>query len=270
MQVTGHTAYQQTLSEHLAQWQKRRSRALSQELLDAALMLLRLDLDPLLPMLAQLYSPSPRGRPPWDPLAMFRALLLRTILRYKSIGNFAHDLRQKPRLAVIAGFAPCATPSVGTFYLFIDRLADGPYQPACPHRLTPSTLRTGKHRRNLAQEKATKEAARKHLLTHGDSLTGHLIQQTLDAAAQPRPDDLQKRLADILLQAAVIPSAARGLLGALNRLIGCGDGSALSSGASSTGKPPCQCRPQGVLRCDCDRYYADPTADWGYDSYHDC
>jgi Transposase domain (DUF772) len=266
MHVTAHAVYLTTLSAHLAKWQKRRARALAPELLDATLMLLRLNLDPLLPMFVTLYSPSPRGRPPWDPLAMFRALLLLTILRYQSIENFAHDLRQKPRLALIAGFAPFATPSVGTFYLFIDRLEDGPYQPACCHRLKPSTLRKGKQRRNLSQEKATKEAARKHILTHCDSLTGHLTQQTLDAAAQPRPDDLQKRLEDTLLQAAVIPSAARGLLGDLSRLIVCGDGSALSSGASPAGKPTCQCRKQGVFRCDCDRYYSDPTADWGYDS----
>ena len=270
MTVTAHAVYLQTLSEHLAKWQKRRARALAPALLDATLILLRLDLDPLLPMLVKLYSPSPRGRPPWDPLAMFRALLLMTCLRYKSIENFAHDLRQKPRLAIIAGFAPFDTPSVGAFYLFIDRLEDGPYQPSCLHRPKPSALRKGKHLRNLSQEKANKEAARKQILAHCDSITGQLTQQTLDTAAQPRPDDLQKRLEDSLIQAAVIPSATRGLLGDLGRLIVCGDGSALSAGASSAGKPACTCREQRVFRCNCDRYYSDPTADWGYDSYHDC
>jgi hypothetical protein len=270
MHVTVHAAYQQTLSEHLVTWQKRRSRALSQELLDAVLILLRLDLDPLIPMFMQLYSTSPRGRPPYDPMAMFRALLLLALLRYTSIETFALELRQKPRLAIIAGFQPFATPAVGTFYLFIDRLEDGPFQRACPHRVKPSALRKGKHRRNLSQEKATKEAARKHILAQCDSLTGHLTQQTLASAAQLRPDDLQKRLEDALMQVAVMPSAARGLLGDLGRLLGCGDGSALSSGASPAGKPSCTCRKQGVFRCDCDRFYSDPTADWGYDSYHDC
>lgn len=270
MNVTAHTVYVKTLSEHLATWQKRRARALAPALLDAALMLLRLDLDPLLPMLVTLYSPSPRGRPPWDPLAMFRALLRMTRLRYKSIEHFAHALRQQPRLAVITGFAPGATPSVGAFYLCIDRLEDGPYQPACRHRFQPSALRKGQHLRNLSKEKADQEAARKHLLAHCDSLPGHLTQQTLDTAAQPRPDDLQKRLEDTLIQAAVIPAAARGLLGDLGRLLVCGDGSALSSGASAAGKPACTCREQGVFRCPCDRFYSDPTADWGYDSYHDC
>jgi hypothetical protein len=270
MHVTVHAAYQQTLSEHLAKWQKRRSRALSQELLDAVLILFRLDLDPLTPMFMKLYSTSPRGRPPYDPVAMFRALLLLTLLRYKSIETFALELRQKPRLAIIAGFPPFETPAVGTFYLFIDRLEDGPFQPACPHRVKPSALRKGKHVRNLAKEKAEKEVARKQILAQCDSLTSQLTQQTLATAAQPRPDDLQKRLEDALIQAAVMPSAARGLLGDLGRLIVCGDGSALASGASAAGKPACTCRKQGILRCQCDRFYSDPTADWGYDSYHDC
>jgi hypothetical protein len=84
-----HAAYQQTLSAHLATWPKRRSRALSQELLDAVLILLRIDLDPLRPLCMQLYSPSPRERPPSDPIAMVRALLLMTLLRYPSIETFA-------------------------------------------------------------------------------------------------------------------------------------------------------------------------------------
>ena len=189
MHVTVHAAYQQTLSAHLATWQKRRSRALSQELLDATLILLRLDLDPLTPLLMTLYSTAPRGRPPYDPLAMFRALLLLTLLRYQSIEPFAVALRQQPRLAIIAGFQPFETPAVGTFYLFIDRLEDGPFQPACPHRVQPSARRHGKHVRNLSKEKAEKEAARKQILAQCDSLTAHLTQQMLTTASQPRPDD---------------------------------------------------------------------------------
>lgn len=41
----------------------------------------------------------------------------------------------------MAGFDPEDTPSVGAFYLFIDRLEDGPYQPDYPHRVTSSQLR---------------------------------------------------------------------------------------------------------------------------------
>lgn len=238
-------------------------------MLDAALILLRLDLDPLSPMLVKLYSTSPRGRPPWDPVAMFRALLLMTLLRQESIPAFADKLRQQPRLAIIAGFEPGQTPSMSTFYLFIDRLEDGPFQSACQHRLKPSDSRKGKHLRNLSKEKTEKQAARKMILAQCDSLTQQLTQQTIAAAAQPRPQDLQKRLEDALLQTAVIPSAQRGLLGDPDRITLCGDGSSLYTGACAAGKPSCQCRTQRIYRCDCDRFYSDPTADWGWDSYRE-
>ena len=270
MTLTTQAAYQKALSHSLATWQKRRARRLSPERLEAALILLRLDLDPLIPMLVTLYSSSPRGRPPWEPLAMFRALLLMTLLRYQSLPLFAKELRQQPRLAILAGFEPNRTPSASALYLFIDRLENGPFQPACPHRHHPSDLRKGKHLRNLAQEKAEKEAARKRILAACDSITQQLKHDLLAIDHLPRPDDLQKRLEDSLLQLAVLPSAQRGLLGDLEGLILCGDGSSLYSGASPYGKPTCHCRRQGIFNCHCDRFFSDPTANWGWDSYREC
>jgi hypothetical protein len=35
------------------------------------------------------------------------------------------------------------------------------------------------------------------------------------------------------------------------------------------GQPTCDCRAQGLFRCDHDRFYRDPTATWGYDAYRD-
>ena len=265
-----HAVYQQTVAACLANWQKRQARAPAPELVEAALCLQRLELEPLAPALAALYSPNPRGRPPWDPTCMLRALLLMTLLRYSSLPKFAKDLKSKPRLATLAGFTPHQTPAASAFYLWVDRLEDGPYQPACAHRVKPSTQRKGSQRRNLAQEKAAKEARRKELLARCDSVTGQLQQDLRAQAAQARPRDLQQRLEDVLLQAAVGPSARRGLLGVLDQLKLCGDGSALYTGASSVGRPTCQCRAQGIYRCACDRLYADARADWGYDSYHDC
>ena len=49
-----------------------------------------------------------------------------------------------------------------------------------------------------------------------------------------------------------------------------GDGSALVSKANGNGKRSCECRAEGKRDCECRRYYSDPTADWGYDSYREC
>ena len=62
MNIILHEQYQKTLAEHLDKWSKRKARALSDKHRDAALILLRLDLDPLRPLLLKFYSTSPRGR----------------------------------------------------------------------------------------------------------------------------------------------------------------------------------------------------------------
>ena len=49
-----------------------------------------------------------------------------------------------------------------------------------------------------------------------------------------------------------------------------GDGSCLETGACHNGKPNCNCRAYGIYKCSCDRLYSDRTANWGYDSYHEC
>ena len=147
----GHEVYQNRLQRHLEKWPRRRSRPLPPQWLEAGLILLRLDLDPLRPLLTSLYSPSPRGHPPFDPVSMTRALLLMSLLGLTSIDRFAQDLRRSPRLARMAGFEPFHTPAVGTFYLFLDRLEDGPYQPACPHRLKPSDQRRASRRRHFSR-----------------------------------------------------------------------------------------------------------------------
>jgi len=264
-----HESHQKSISKTLDNWARRQSNAPKPEMVDAALMLMRIDLDPLRPMLASLYSDSPRGRPPFDPVRMFRALLLMGLLRESSITRFAENLRRKPRLATLAGFTPHETPCVGSLYLFIDRLENGPFQSKCAHRVQLSDLRKGDHLRDLKQEKADKEERRKQILAECDSITRQLKDQLIASALQARPNDLLKRLEDSLFATALIPSARRGMLGDLDRLLICGDGSALVTGASHSGKPSCLCRKEGNYKCSCPRFYADPTANWGYDSYRE-
>lgn len=230
---------------------------------------MRLDLDPLRPDLEKLYSSSPRGRKPFDPILMLRALLLLTALGQKKITQFASDLSRKPRLAQIAGFDPQNTPAVGTFYLFIDRLEDGPFAAKCPHLNRPSQLRKKPLLRNLSQEKAEKEKLRAEILAHSDSITQKLKDDLLSLKDQPRPQDFLARLEDLLFKAALVPSARRQMLGDLNNLVVCGDGPALVSGASPFGKPSCQCRQDGIFRCTHSRSYPDHTANWGWDSYRE-
>ncbi len=267
---TQHTVYATKLCDPLSKWVKRKSRKLPSEWLSAALMLLWLDLEPARKILRPLYAPTHRGIPPYDPVCMLRALLLMTILKFESIQKWATKLKTYPRLARIAGFHPDSTPVAGTFYLFIDRLEDGEYHKPCEHRVKKSSLRKGKHMRNLPNEKQQRHEDTKQDVSQNDSVTQALKEQLQQTACQPRDKDISQRLSDILIQCAVIPSAQRGLLGDTQKLTIAGDGSALCSGANPNGKPTCNCRKQGIFSCDHDRFYTDPTANWGYDSYRDC
>lgn len=264
-----HTQYTTMLAEKLQRWLRRQSRRLPETWRDAALVLLRLNLDPARSLLQPLYAPGPRGRPPYDPICMLRALLLMLLLHYKSIPQWASDLRRHPRLAHLAGFQPFHTPAAATFYDFIDRLEDGPYAPPCPHRVRPSRHRKGRHRRHLTQEKTERHAAKNADPRQADSLSERLAQDLLATSEQPRPQELLTRLEDLLCTCAVVPSAQRGLLGNLQALVLCGDSAALPTGASPHGHPACDCRAQGIFRCDHERFYRDPTATWGYDAYRD-
>ena len=138
-----HQQYAQELCNNLIRWLKRKSRRLLSEWLEAALILIGLDLEPARPILESLYSPDPRGQKPYDPVRMFRALFLMVLLKYTSISKWAEALKAKPRLARMAGFEPHDVPAAGTFYAFIDRLEDGQYQKQCEHSIKPSKLRRG-------------------------------------------------------------------------------------------------------------------------------
>jgi len=82
---------------------------LDQDWLVAALLLIRLNLDPLAESIDRLYSDSPRGRPPFDPILMLRALLLMTIVHQSCIDLFV-------RLIICEGES--SEPTAGlTFYV---------------------------------------------------------------------------------------------------------------------------------------------------------
>ena len=274
--------YQSILIKNLNKWLKRKSRRIEEEHLQAALTLLPLDLEPVRKYLQTLYSPNPRGRPPYDPVCMLRALLLMTLLGFKSFTLWVKELKSKPRLTVIAGFANDSkdhvdTPSVGCFYDFIDRLENGKYQKPCQHYVKPNKLKKGKHLRNITNEKEFRQNEKEFRQNKKendapkyDSVTRKLKDEINADKDEPRPDDLLKRLEDILISCAIIPSAKRGMLGDTSKLNLCGDGSALPSGANPNGKPSCDCHKNGIYKCDHDRSYSDATANWGYDSYREC
>lgn len=227
--------------------------------------LLNLNLDSIEPMLHSLYSTNPRGRKPRDPITMLRSFILMLILKFTSITNWVTQLKREPILCILSGWQPEDRAGVGTFYDFLDRLQDGPYQKTCPHIEKTSKLDRGRHKRNLKEEKKKVDDNQ----DKNDSVTMKLTRLLLSKSEEPREEGLLKRLEDILMELGVKPSAEKGLLGELKNLDVVGDSSCLPSGSNSKGKPTCNCYKEGNRKCDCPRSYTDRLANWGWDSYHE-
>lgn len=225
-----------------------------------------LNLDPVIPLLNSLYSPVHRAAPK-DPISMLRSLLLMTSTKEASITKWVKNTRALSLYAIMAGFHPDDTPGIGTYYDFMKRLIDGPYQKPCEHRTQKkSEFISGLHRRNFQSEKD----AKKDEFDPNCSQSERLVEKLLAQANEPRPNGFEKVLEDLLFKVGILPSIQEGALSGLDHLLLSGDGSILRTAASSRGKPTCSCRSQGIYRCAHDRDYTSPTAKWCYDAYRDC
>ena len=98
------------------------------------------------------------------------------LLKVESIPKWAMQIKTFARLARIAGFDPDGDiPVASTFYLFIDRLENGAYQPPCQHRTLAADRRKGQHLRRLPDEKQQRKASRKRAREEFDSVTAKLV-----------------------------------------------------------------------------------------------
>jgi len=131
--------------------------------LDEFFIISNIDFSPVTELLNSLYSPDPRGRKPRDPLCVLRSLIFMVMANETSITRWAKRLRSDEFLSVIAGWEPGKSPSVGTFYEFLRRLQDGPYQNKCPHIEKPSELDKGWHKRNFKKEEKKKKEQKKRV-----------------------------------------------------------------------------------------------------------
>ena len=192
------------------------------------------------------------------------------IMGYSSVTKFWKDTHNNTNLATIAGYCGKKPLSIGLFYLFVDRLKKGNLiKSSCITQLHGIAKNKGTIR-NLSSEKIDKKSLNKTILKESDSITDYLARELLASLDTPRPLDFQNRLESILTLSAVRHSAERGMLGDLCSLIVYGDGSTLPTQASRYGKPTCDCRKNGIFKCDHhDRIYFDATADFGFDSYKD-
>ncbi len=207
-----------------------------------------LNLDPLKDLVANCYSPI--GRPAQKQPELFRALVVMTHYSNDGITRFVERLHHDPVLAIACGFEFDSIPGEGTFYDFLHRFWLGEASSKAVQK--PDSIRK------------KKPAADEKLPEKKSGIVAELVEKILAGETwENRPERLLQK---ILVECAVKPSAKLGLLGNKDdKLVFAADGAPLETGANPYGKKLCQCRD----RCSCPRRYSDPTATWGWDSYHE-
>lgn len=223
-----------------------------------------LNLDPVIPVLEKMYCPIKYSKPR-DPVCMLRSLLLMTVLKVPGITAWVSRIRAFAPFAVLAGFDPDDTPGIGTHYDFNNRIINSPYRKTSPQQIPRSRFNAGPHRRSLEDEKQAKKDNQDPHQSKAEKLKNELLEH----AGNPRPDDFQKFLEDLLIHVGILPSVKDGLITGLEKLTVSGDGSILETAASPRGKPACGCRKEGIFKCDHPRDYTSHTAQWCYDAAHD-
>jgi hypothetical protein len=222
-----------------------------------------LDLDSIRGKIISLYSKDKRGNPPCDPFAIIRSLLLMILMKKTTITGWASEVKLTRVLGILSGFKRKSEPAVGTYYEFFKRLENGAYERKCQHRVLESERRHARIRYRMPHEKPKEKPKRE---SEDEGVLKKLVAELKAQEGEPLPNDLEKRLNEILAEVAVKPSAGKGLLGDASKLVAAGDGSVIPSSAASHGVPTCDCRKLGIYRCGHLREFSDMDAQWGWDN----
>lgn len=206
------------------------------------------------------YSSSKRGKKHRDPVSMFRALLIMTMVRETSITQWVAQMRAVPLFAILSGFSPDDVPGVGTFYDFIKRLY--------PQRNELSILSKDETRHFQPKPKEKRKQGEKIPPRH-PGIVDKLVNRIISNQKIPLTNHSEEILNRILKECFVDVSLAKGILGNTNGLSLSGDGTMVKSGASPHGVKTCDCKKKGIYHCNCPRRFSDSGARWGWDSHRE-
>jgi hypothetical protein len=194
-----------------------------------------------------------RGPEPENPSNLFRSYLLMLLTQQTtSITRWVDELRRVPLYAILSGFEPGSTPGVGTFYDFLDRFWVANEKNLKGHKKPkkrkPKKGKKGEKAPTTSPGKVKKLVNR--ILRHGTK----------------RKDQPFDRLFEFFQSQFLSVSAKLGLLGNMNALNVAGDGTPVVTAAYPRSKPLCDCRAQGLAKCNHSRFFQQPDCDSGWDS----
>jgi hypothetical protein len=230
-----------------------------------------LDLDLAIPYFIKHYSAN--GRPAvFDPTDLFRSLVLMSKTRkFFGITEWSKALRNDRVLAVLSGFHPDKTPSVGIFYAFLDRFWLEFNISTKERRLRLRTLRRKPRQKKIDELKKGKKLPNKR-----PYVVARLIKQVLKGRRLTnRPERLiqyifARCIVDKSISLGLIPTKPSSDPAILSLVAGiAGDGTTVKTAADPSGIKVCDCRKNGIYNCECQRRFSDYDANWGWDSHNE-
>ena len=157
----------------------------------------------------------------------------------------------------IEGLGADPIPGIGTFYDFMDRLIR-------KDRILHKSSLSRYHRKPKSKQKKNQK-----MDSPPTTLSERLVNRVIKFSDSKLPSSIESPLNQILKELFVLPSLNLGLLGDPKKFNIAGDGTCMPTHASHYGKKICDCNLKPWEHCKCKRKLSDPSATWGWDSYHE-
>jgi len=211
----------------------------------AILKMYHLELDIVKSDFVPLFSTT--GKPSNQQPELFRSFILMSHYKHSGIDEWVAYASASPIICALVGVTPDNFPGASTHRDFLQRLW---------RASKPDCLRV------FIKKPKDKHGKKKQPPKH-PGIVADMVKKALSGQVfKAIPERL---LQTLFMKTAVLPSANAGLLGNVKNLIVSGDGTCIESNSSPYGHKICNCE----SRCDCPRCFADPEANWGWDSYHE-
>ncbi len=226
-------------------------------------MLFSLNLDPTMDYIMTFYSST--GRPAKNQAQILRSLILFTILFNKTKARTSLTLwvtEILPNSVPLSLLIGCPStedlPPLGSYYDFMDRFWLGSRDRYSRSWLLPSGKNGKKPKKVIGPDGKLVEPEGPSPVTTRD-----IVDRIMDG--QPASDNPDAALQRIFFLLAVLPSIRLGLINPAELTLS-GDGTAVPSHASPSGRHLTSCPSSCPYRNACPRHYSDPDAGWGWDS----
>lgn len=188
------------------------------------------------------YKYSVFGPKPRTPSCMQRSYLLSIDFKVSSLTHWAAQLKINPLYAILSGFEFGDTPSVGTFYNFLDRLWDRDENHLSPH-IHPLKTKVKKPKTKETKADPVEKIKVEQLLPQ-------LENTVFDIRDQPYGSLFtlfQKEFLDQSVSKGLIDTKALALAG---------DGTPIVTSHRECKHRVCDCASKGITDCTCDRYFS--------------